>query len=255
MRTHTRILPLLTFILFLPIFFPLFAQETDNALWTTIDIKKKFIHGLALSFEEEYKMRENFSNTDKFETTIDLSWKPLSFLKGGIAYCRIDYNHPLNLKHNHPTEYWELRHRYIAYLTGTYDIGRFNLSLKEKFQQTYRMDVDSTKSDPINILRSKFEVSYNIKGIPLTPYTNIELFYSLNEPNGKYPSTTEMFSETRSSVGLEYSLLKNLDIEAGYLYCAEKGWDEDVRDINGHKVGGFVSGFTNALTLGLSYTF
>jgi len=253
MKIHKRLLTYLTFILLLPIFFPLFAQNTDNALWTTVDIKKKFKHGLALNLEEEYKMRDNFSNTDKFETTIDLSWKPLSFLKGGIAYCRIDYNHPTNK--NHDVEYWELRNRYIAYLVGSYDIERFSLSLKEKFQQTNRMVADSSKSNPIYVIRSKFEVSYNIKGLPITPYANIELFYSLNEPDGLYPSTTKMISETRYNVGLEYSLLKNLDIEAGYLYCVEKGWDEDVRDINGNKVGGFVSGYTNALTLGLSYTF
>jgi hypothetical protein len=245
MRTPTR---LLAFLLFLPIIYPLFAQDTDNGLWTTVDIKKKFKHGLALNFEEEYKLRENFSNTDKFETTIDLSWKPLSFLKGGIGYCRIDYNHPVN--NNHLTEYWELRHRYIAYLVGSYDIGRFSLSLKEKFQQTNRVGItaDKNKSNPTNVLRSKFEVDYNIKKSPFTPYASVEVFYAFNEPDGfQIPAATKMVTEIRNAIGLEYSIRKNLALEAGYLYCMEKDWDKDA--------AAYLSGYTNALTLGVSYTF
>lgn len=250
MKTPTCLLTFLTFLLFLPSFFPLFAQNADNALWTTIDIKKKFKHGLALNFEEEYRMRDNFSNTDKFQTTIDLSWKPLSFLKGGIAYCMINKNKT--------DDTWELRHRYIAYIVGSYDIGRFSLSLKEKIQQTYRVGIvaDSSKSNPITVLRSKFAVSYNIKGVPLTPFASIEIFYSLNEPDGKQdPAATKMISEMRYAAGLEYSLLKNLDISAGYLYSSGNGWDNDIRDLSGHKVGGYAKSYTNALTLGLSYTF
>jgi len=250
MRTHLR---LLTFLLFLPLFLPLFAQQADNGLWTSVEIKKKFNYGLSLSLAEEYKMRDNFSNTDKFETTIDLSWKPLSFLKGGVAYCRIDYNHPAN--NSSPAEYWELRHRYIAYVMGSYDIGRFSLSLREKFQQTNRVGVVATanKSNPTNVLRSKFEVDYNIKKSPFTPFASVEVYYALNEPNGvQDPAATKMVTEIRNAIGVEYAIKKNLAIEAGYLYCMEKDWDKDA---SGNNMGGYLSGYTNALTLGLSYTF
>jgi hypothetical protein len=236
--------------------FPLFAQDVDNGLWTTLDIKKKLKYGLALSLSEEYKMRDNFSNTDKLETTLDLSWKPLEFLKGGISYCRIDYNHPAN--NNHPTEYWELRHRYIVYVAGDYDLGRFNVSLREKFQQTNRVGVvaDENKSNPSNVLRSKIEVDYNIKKSPLTPYAGVEVFYAFNEPDGvQNPASTAMVTEIRNSIGVEYAINKRLALDAGYLFCMEKGWDDDVTDANGIKVGGYVSAFTNVLTLGLNYSF
>jgi len=247
MRTHFCLLTFLTFILFLPFFSPLFAQDIDNALWATIDIKKKFKHGLALNFEEEYRLRDNMSNTDKVQTTIDFSWKPLSCLKGGIAYCRID---------KYQTDKtWELRHRYIAYLVGSYDIGRFSLSLKEKFQQTNRVGVAGTanRSNPTNVIRSKFEVTYNIKKSPLTPFASVELFYALNEPNGiQDPAAAKMITETRYAAGLEYSFKKNLAIEAGYLSSAGKGWDKDAL---GNNMGGYLMSYTNALTIGISYTF
>lgn len=255
MKTPIRLLTLFLCILLSPFLLLLSAQNADNGLWTSLEVKKKLKYGLAVSLQEEYKMRENFSNTDKLETTVDLSWKPLSYLKGGISYCRIDYNHPAN--NNNPSEYWELRHRYIAYVMGSYEIGRFNLSLREKFQQTNRVGVvaDKDKSNPTNILRSKFEVDYNIRKSPFTPYASVEVFYAFNEPNGILnPPATGMVTEVRSTIGVEYAINKRLAVDAGYLFCSEKGWDDDVR-VDGIKVGGYVSEFTNVLTLGLSYSF
>jgi opacity protein-like surface antigen len=148
------------------------------------------------------------------------------------------------------SEYWELRHRYIAYLTGSYDIGRFNLSLREKFQQTNRVGItaDENKSNPTNVIRSKFEVDYNIKKSSFTPYASCEVFYALNEPDGvQNPAATKMVTELRNAIGVEYSIKKNLAVDAGYLYCITNGWDKDAAD--------YLSGYTNILTLGVSYTF
>lgn len=255
-KTPKRFQLALICFLFLTSIFPLFAQDADNALWTTVDIKKKFKNGFSLSLSEEYKMRENFSNTDKFETTIDLSWKPLSFLKGGVGYSRIDYNHPSN--NNNPAEYWELRHRYIGYLTGSYKLGRFELSLREKFQHTNRVGVvpDADKSNPTNVLRSKFGVDYNIRKSPWKPFVSVEVYYAFNEPDGvQDPAATQMVTEIRNSIGVEYAIKKDLALEVGYLYCSETGWDDDVVDSNGIKVGGYVTAPTNVLTIGLSYSF
>lgn len=235
-------------ILFLPIIVPLFAQAPDNALWTTIDIKKKFKHGFALNLEQEYRMRDNFSNTDKLQTSLDLSWKPLDFLKGGVAYCMINKNP------NNSTS-WELRHRYVAYLAGSYDIGRFSLGLKEKFQHTNRVGItaDADKANPSNVIRSKVDLTYNIRKSKVTPFVSAEVFYALNEPNGiQIPAATQMITETRYAAGVEYSLKKNLSIEAGYLYSAGKEWDDDAL---GHNIGGYLKQYTNALVLGLNYTF
>ena len=247
MKTQIRLLKLSAFILFMPIFFPLFAQDADHGLWTSVDIKKKFKYGLSLSLSEEYKMKYNFSNTDKLESTIDLSWKPLSFLKGGVAYCRIDKYQQDNT--------WELRHRYIAYLMGLYELGRFNFSLKEKFQQTNRVGVEANvnKSNPTNVIRSKFELDYNIKKSPFTPYASVEVFYSLNEPDGvQNPTATKMITEIRNAIGVEYSIMKDLAVEAGYLYCIENGWEKDAL---GNNIGDYLKAYTNVLTVGLSYSF
>jgi opacity protein-like surface antigen len=246
MNVH-RCLVLFLLLLFL---FPIHAQETDFGLWSSVDIKKKFKHGLAVNLEEEYRMRDNSSTTDKFQTTIDVSWKPLSYLKGGVGYCRIYY-------YDGPAD-WEVRNRFIAYLVGYYKIDRFEFSLKEKFQQTNRVGVVATvnKNNPSTVLRSKFEANYNIKRLPFKPYASCEVFYALNEPDGvQFPSATKMVTEIRAAAGLEVSLLKNLDVQAGYLYSAGKDWSKVGLDLDGDNVWGYASDFTHALTIGLSYTF
>jgi hypothetical protein len=236
--------------------FPVLAQETDRGMWSSFELKKKFKGGIALSLEEEYRLREDFQTTDKFMTTLDLSWKPFSFLKGGIAYCRIDYNHPSN--NTHTDEYWELRHRYSAYLTGDYDLGRFGVSLREKFQQTKRVGVvaDADKSNPTNVLRSRLQLTYDWKSLPLKPYISGEVFYTLNEPDGEQdPSATKMVTEDRYAAGLEYDISKRLTLAIGYLYSSSTGWDDDVRNADGDKVGGYVDSFEHILTTGLTFTF
>jgi opacity protein-like surface antigen len=229
--------------------FNTFAQEVDHGVWSSIELKKKFKKGVSVSLEEEYRLRENMQATDKFMTTLDLSWKPVSFLKGGISYTRIDYNHPANKKHNWEN-YWELRNRYSVYLTGRYEIGRFELSLREKFQRTYRDSIVSSefKSNPTDLIRSKFEVTYDVKRLPLKPYFSCEIFYTLNEPTGDAANPSQkLVTEIRYATGLEYDLTKKLGIEAGYLYSTSRGFDDDA--------GGLVSELGHVLTVGMSYTF
>lgn len=216
---------------------PGFAQEyvTDHGLWNSIDLQKKWKNGIAIDFEEEYRLRDDISTTDKFMSTLELSYKPFSFLKGGASYCMINYNHPGKKSTNY-LDYWELRHRYSVYLQGVYDFYRFEISLKERFQSTYRVGVveTDTRANPKDILRSKLELDYNVKGLPLTPYISCEWSHSLNNPSG-----SNDLVETRYAAGLEYKVFKGFSVDCGYLY------DIDNTDIvNVH-----------VLTLGIGYSF
>lgn len=226
---------------------PILAAEFDNALWTSLDIKKKLGHGFALTFEEEYRLDNDFSRTDKFQTSLELSYKFLPFLKAGAAYTRIDQYKPST------TSYYQ-KHRGYAFLEGAWSAGRFGFSLKERYQKTYRSDFTETVDDanPVDVLRTKLSVDYNIKGLKLKPYASCEVHYVLNEPDGKNnPPSSGMVGEIRYAGGLEYSLKKNLDLELGYLLSAERGWDHNLYG----STGGYKYQNTGALTLGLGYTF
>lgn len=186
-----------------------------------IELSKKVFKGVNLSFEEEFRTRENFSVVDRYSHTLELSYKPLKFLKVGGAYNLINYNHP--------TKDWEVRHRYYLYATGSYSFAGFTVSLRERFQSTYRSGVTETskRANPKYYLRSRLGVEYNIPHCHLTPYTSLELFNSLNDPQGN------SMDQYRIIGGLGYDFNKSNKLEVFYRYSNKL--DDDIS--SSHLVG------------------
>lgn len=226
---------LFTFQLLFLISISVSAQVVDYGFWSSVGLSKKIKNGISLSLEEEYRMRENISVMDKSMTTLDLSYKLCSFLKAGTSYTMINYNHPASSFNS--SEYWELRHRYNFYLQGSYKFNRLELSLRERFQSTNRVGVSQTltRANPKQLLRTKLDLSYNVKGLPLNPYAYCEWHQSLNNPMGNG------LAEMRYSAGLEYDFTKKISLKGGYLYSS--GTEDDVDQI-GH-----------IFNLGLNYNF
>jgi hypothetical protein len=77
------------------------AQTADRGLWSTFDLSKKWDNGWKLGFEEEYRLRNQWRTTDKFETTLELSKELLPYLEFGTSYTWIAYFHPSNKNHPH----------------------------------------------------------------------------------------------------------------------------------------------------------
>jgi predicted porin len=210
---------------------------TEHGLWTSLDIQKKWDNGLALGIEEECRLRDNYMSTDRFMSTVDLSYKPLSFLKAGASYTRISYNHP-GKKSTDYMNYWELRNRYSFYLQGQYSFHRFDLSLKERYQNTYRLGVaeTDTRANPKEVLRSKLALSYDVKGFSLEPYASCEWMHSLNDPTGN-----NGLVEMRYAVGLKYDFKEGISVECGYLYDMDKDPENPIN--------------THVFTFGVAYSF
>lgn len=212
----------------------LFAQKIDHGIWSSLEVSKKFDNGLKLFLEEEYRLRNDLRTTDKFETAVGLEYGLGSFAKAGVSYSMINYFHPRNDEHEH--NFFELRHRYNIYVEGEYSPGRFNFSLKERVQGTYRVldSLTSAKTNPKYVLRSKASLSYNIKGVPLEPFAYIEFFNALEQGSDMLE-----FKSYRWSTGLKYSFNKKLSIKLGYLFTSDAESDESDR--------------SNVLTIGFGY--
>jgi hypothetical protein len=226
-----------------------YAQQTERGLWTNLELKKKLGKNISVSFDEEYRQKDRIGMTDRFMTTIDASWKPLDFLKGGASYTLI------NKYSADETEPWSVRHRWGIYLTGLAEWNRWEFSWRQKFQSTYQVGAITSEhvSNPTNLLRSKLVASYNIKGHPINPYVSVELMYTLNEPDGDISvGSVGKFTECRMACGLEYKISKKLSASAGYLFSSGTDWDTYV---DGNTIGGFYENTNeHVLTFGLSVT-
>jgi hypothetical protein len=79
---------------------------------------------------------------------------------------------------------FEYRNRFFLQATGSYKYARFTGSWRTRMQLTL-METDEPRGDIFEddsyrwVWRNRFQLKYDIKGLPLTPYMNVELFHHL----------------------------------------------------------------------------
>lgn len=190
------------------------SAQDDLGSSLSAEITKRIIPGLNLSLEEDFRLRDNLSEVDRFSTTLELSYKPWKFLKLGGAYNLINYNHE--------TKGWEVRHRYYFFATGSYRINRFTVSLRERFQSTYRVGVKETskRANPKLYLRSRLEVEYDIRNCKFEPFASVELYNTLNDSQGN------KMNKLKYTAGSKYKLNKRNSLQLYYRYVNFKDDDE-----------------------------
>ena len=143
---------------------------------------------------------------DRFAFGGDWSYRFNQYIKVGASYNYIRFNHD--------KKGWEERHRYMGYLTGSYKYNRLKFSLRERFQSTYRVGVKETdkRANPKFILRSKFEIDYNIRKSPFEPFIAAEMYNTLNDPRKDY------IDRLRYEAGTLYKLNKKNSLSVSYRY-------------------------------------
>ncbi len=178
------------------------AQENDHGTWLSVDISKEITKKLDLEFEEEVRIFKDFSEINRFGTSLGGSYSVNKQLKGGVGYTWL-YRHDIN------DNFWENRHRYYAYATGKAELGRFTFALREKFQSTY-YDTSLKGNDysPVNYLRSRLEVDWDVRGFKPEPYASAEMHYQLNNPDGNE------IDDWRYTLGINFPLSKKMDLDA-----------------------------------------
>ena len=155
-------------------------------------------------------------------------------------YSRYDYN--VNER------YWRNRHRTSLGLSAEYSPNkRWSFQLKETVQYNHYCREDSINQtewrwrgddedkllpaydkksvDPKDrfVLRSKFTVEYNVKGIPLNPFAAVDYGCGLNYTANKWKYT----------VGADYTIQKKHKLTLYYRFQTEDDDDEP----NGHMLG------------------
>ncbi|MBQ8737721.1 MAG: DUF2490 domain-containing protein [Bacteroidaceae bacterium] len=201
-----------------------------------------------------------FLNTKKFDMKVsggfEYMWQQKmaeTKMKGAVEV--IDFDDP-NMgtyfvdEYNVNERFWRNRHRTSLGLSAEYSPSkRWSFQLKETVQynhycredsinqKEYRYDedddvpgdlimgVDRKGVDPKDrfVLRSKFTVEYNIKGIPLNPFASVDYGCGLNYTTNKW----------KLAVGADYNINKQNRISVFYRFQTEDDDDEP----NGHIIG------------------
>lgn len=132
---------------------------------------------LSVSFDEEIRLKDNFSNPNKAYSNLSASYKLLPWLKAGASYSFI-------MAKSSAGE-WRARHRGAMSLTASTKFGRFKVSLREKFQATYKAyDVNLYQGPQTDLaLKTRVKVEYDIRHSKWTPYVSAEIRNCFNAAN------------------------------------------------------------------------
>ena len=265
------------------------VAQSDFGVWTSIEGSTKLNKKLELSLEGEYRTQDMSSMTERASGAVNLSYKDknfLPFLKADVGYTYMYMHYPAETAIKYETDdegnfefddegnfipkhknvdaaYWTARHRATASLTGSFKLGRFKFSLRERYQYTYRMpsqcdrvrwyydpfhnlmpddipeyyldedpesddysymtDEKSAKSD--HKLRTRLSVDYDIKKCPFAPFAEIEIYNELDKAFA--------FDKIRYTVGTEYKIDKKNKLKVFYRYQDYA----DIDEVSGHVVG------------------
>lgn len=274
---------LLTFALLVAVI-PLQAQtsvdlDPEFGGRMSFSVDKKIARGLHVNLEEEIRIDDNFSSFNRLHTTLGISYKVNNNVKVGIGYALIA---PYS---SDSGAFKAVRHRLMADATGSLRLGDWRLSLKERFQATYRTGDMNVYQAPRTALTLKSRLKLSYKGMrKMEPYTFVELRNTLNAPviNATYNKTTDTwgyYSEStfyqkgepgwfldgfngcyvnrmRGAIGLEYAFNRSSSIDVCLMadYCMDKVVDANAK---GTKLKSYTSetGFIGWLTVAYSYSF
>lgn len=240
----------------------------------SVSIDKKLARGLHISLEEEIRMDNNFGSFDRFHTTLGLSYKVNDYLKLGVGYAMI------NPYSSSDGAFKSSRHRLMLDATGGLRFGDWRLSLRERFQATYRSGDMNEYQNPRTALTLKSRLKLSYKGLRrFEPYAYIELRNTLNAPviSASYDGTNYLTSalsqygeagwfidswtgmyvnRVRGSIGFEYRLSKASRIDISLL--ADRIVDKVVdANAEGTKLKSYTreTGFVGWINIGYSYSF
>lgn len=221
------------------------AQGDDFGMWYELTAEKKINKKWSVDVEGEFRTRNDAKTADRWSIGATGEYKINKWLKASAGYTLLYDNNPGKLTYNDDgaynnwrPSYWGVRHRVNVSVAGSIDLGRWSLSLRERWQYTYRpektterYDFDNSywedktvKSKGRNVLRSKLKVDYNIRKCKVDPYADVEMFNAWDVQKVRYTIGADWKITKAHTVGVAYH----------YQYAAD---DDDDEDTNSHIIG------------------
>lgn len=234
----------LRILLFLAVISIAVPQIYSQSLWTSADFKYGLNKQWSIDAGAEYRTKDAFKPSDRWTLGVGVDYKPVKYLKfdAGYKYIRQHSSLETTKKGNIIPAFWYNRHRAYVSATGKLKVGRFGLSLRERYQITQRIGkwVPKYASDGVtpkddewisnkckHMLRSRLECEYDIKKSRFKPSLSVELYDNLTD---KF-----MVEKIRYTLGCAYKINKHNSIDLFYRYIQVPSIG-DIEDL-GHVIG------------------
>lgn len=218
------------------------AQSDDFGIWTSAGLEKKITKDLTLGGELEFRSGNNLKNVDRWDAGISLDYRLAKWLKAGVGYTYLYDYHPEEYTYQDDGDlnkrtmtYFGSRHRFNVSLTASKSFGKLNVSLRERWQYTYRPQQDNMRMD---YQHADLGYSYAVKGKAKNVWRNrLMLKYKTGNFLQPYLSGETYIGgsgmdKLRLSLGTELKLSKQSSLNVGYIY--QKAYDDDDGEGNKH---------------------
>ncbi len=243
------------------------AQNADGGLWLDATVQKSVTKWFSVDAGIDLRLEDNFSTVTRKGFGVGLTFKPIKHVSLGLGY---NFLHDYNLSetkekydeedgdlkgYNLNKGYGRNKHRATFDVTGQLPVGRFTISVRERFQYThfnsacyeqlkYRKEIaesslggytgdvydfagshwrklttENERKEPKNryYLRSRFGLEYNIRHCNWTPYATYEFSNDLS--NGMN------LDKMRLTAGVEWKITKQHRLDFAYVF--NNGQDDD----------------------------
>lgn len=185
-----------------------FAQGDSFGTWTSIGLKKG-LKNWEFSTEAEIRKTGFYEKTLRSSLELAALYNISKVIEFGPAYTLINF-------YDSKYDDYQMRHRFDFTVSGKHEIKRFAIRLREQIEYTNKDEsdrvrdngtIDTYKINPELLWRNRLKISYNVKGIPLTPSIAAESFYQLNNPDGN------IFEKFRYTMSLSYKVAKQHEFQ------------------------------------------
>ncbi len=234
-------------------FEPVAAQSDDFGIWYDFDFEKKLSNKFEIDFGLSHRSRDNHQTADRFDVSIGASYELTDWLKAGVSYSLLDdHNHKVNSSGKKYSDYWGLRHRLNATLTLSHQFGDLSVSLRERWQYTYRPektvdrywnytdeDDDAVYGEPV--VKSGATQTHTYNGKAKSKWRNrLQLKYKLTKQWRPYVSAESTvggsgLDKIRYAAGTEWRVTKQHVLDLYYLY--QHSYKDDDDEGNRHVLG------------------
>lgn len=194
MKKHNLYILFLFFVLGIPIQKAI-AQQNDFQCWPSVQLNLEVIKNLKFHIEEEARFSENVSQIDRQINDLGVSYRLNKYFKAAVYYR-------LEAKWKNPDEHaW--RNGVFGDISFRVEPGRFLLGYRLRLQSS-RVELNNGETQWFDGVRNrhKFSIEYDIKGMPIAPFAEGELFAKLGGNDGS------SLTDYRIWTGLHYTLNK-----------------------------------------------
>ncbi|MEW6469768.1 MAG: DUF2490 domain-containing protein [Bacteroidota bacterium] len=185
----------------------------DAGLWSTFSLEYRFNTRFSVVLDEEFRLKENFSQVNLFYTNLGAAYQPADFLKLAFTYR--------NVQKFREDKSVSFRNRLMFDIILRYKFKPLAASFRTRFQGELADFYTSPNGRvPEYYMRNKLEVKYDSER-RLVPYISAEFRYQIRQRRA--PETDGLYHRARPAAGFDYKL--NEHNSFGLYYLAQLEWN------------------------------